>query len=430
MSTPVHPATIRSRRWILYLVLSALLFGIPTGWVACLLANEFILPCFSETWDPTSVNEGVVRLDGATPPAESTWATWREPDGSSVRVCLEGFEGESRVVSYRSREGSTPERTVHAPRLFRTPVDILPVGRPDGGRDIAVLGQEKQVRIYQRFALGDRGAVDAGVHADDLPAETGSGWTQAAAVADLDGDGFEEIALLRQADSSPPALEPGGLLLHFLSGSDGAELFAFAPAEPGCRVLKLASLPDLDGDGSSELALGLERGRGEERKLEILILSSRDGREMRRIRGEDVGSKLIAFVGLVEDLDDDDVPELLLSAKRETLVVAPAGAVVLRRYASGRITPVGLADFDGDGEPDLLGSEYGGYDCLWAPCGSAAIVVLSGRTGERILCQRVATPFSRGEWCGDVDGNGTEDVLVESMNRGLLVLGRNSGGSK
>ena len=79
-------------------------------------------------------------------------------------------------------------------------------------------------------------------------------------------------------------------------------------------------------------------------------------------------------------------------------------------------------DFDGDGIADELSNDYFHMEPLFEPVTSGMVRVRSGATSELLLAHAVPTPLNHCSWFGDVDGNGTEDVLVQEMER-TVVLG-------
>jgi hypothetical protein len=85
--------------------------------------------------------------------------------------------------------------------------------------------------------------------------------------------------------------------------------------------------------------------------------------------------------------------------------------------------PSVAADFDGDGTADDLWVDYLHREPLFGRATSGMVYVRSGRTGDVPLAHAVATPLNMATWCGDLDGNGTDDVLLEDLGR-RFVLGR------
>jgi hypothetical protein len=78
-------------------------------------------------------------------------------------------------------------------------------------------------------------------------------------------------------------------------------------------------------------------------------------------------------------------------------------------------------DFDGDGVADQLSNESFHMEPLFARATSGMVQVRSGATMKLLLAHAVSTPVDRVSWCGDADGNGTEDVLVEELGRSTVL---------
>jgi hypothetical protein len=77
----------------------------------------------------------------------------------------------------------------------------------------------------------------------------------------------------------------------------------------------------------------------------------------------------------------------------------------------------GRTDFDGDGTPDELDVEYFHMEPLFSRTTSGMVYVRSGRTNELLLAHAVDTPLCRAHWCGDLDGNGTDDLRIRDDGR-------------
>lgn len=86
-------------------------------------------------------------------------------------------------------------------------------------------------------------------------------------------------------------------------------------------------------------------------------------------------------------------------------------------------------DFDGDGVPDRLDVEYYHQEPLFSKPTSGIAMVVSGATGRTLLAVAVSTPMDRAHWCGDLDGNGTDDVLVVQIGN-AVVFGSERAASK
>lgn len=69
-------------------------------------------------------------------------------------------------------------------------------------------------------------------------------------------------------------------------------------------------------------------------------------------------------------------------------------------------------DFNGDGVADRLSIEFFQMEPLFSPVTSGMVLVHSGANGALLLAHAVPSPLDFPKWCGDIDGNGTVDVLV------------------
>lgn len=74
-------------------------------------------------------------------------------------------------------------------------------------------------------------------------------------------------------------------------------------------------------------------------------------------------------------------------------------------------------DFDGDGTRDELAIEYHHMEPLFSRDTSALAYVYSGRSHAVLLAREIDCPFTDVHWCGDVDGNGTDDLFVDDDGR-------------
>jgi len=103
---------------------------------------------------------------------------------------------------------------------------------------------------------------------------------------------------------------------------------------------------------------------------------------------------------------DDDVQRAYPSPEQlegVSILAAPLTAVA---------TPRVPHDFDGDGIPDFFWVEYFHIEPLFRTSTSGLLKVYSGENHSTLAALTVDTPMCQVAWCGDVDHNGTDDLLV------------------
>jgi hypothetical protein len=252
----------------------------------------------------------------------------------------------------------------------------------------------------------------------------------ALATGDLDGDGGDEIVLLRR---SPPRLEALNAELKPLWSAPLA-----SPAPPA-RVLSA----DLDGDGRAEVVAGGPPG---------LDAFAPDGRALwsYRFQGPAAGDK-----GELRGLDDarGGGARRVATARRDgSLVVLDAAGRVLVERAGPEIRRLRAGDADGDRRDEvLIGRDSGAYEALGedghprvnTSLGEAVVelrkVDLDGRreTGEIALGgKRGAVKVLRGDkvvmWAEtgvrvsdlagvDTDGDGRDELVVGCEDGSVFV---------
>ncbi|MEM7515833.1 MAG: hypothetical protein AAF368_02770 [Planctomycetota bacterium] len=101
--------------------------------------------------------------------------------------------------------------------------------------------------------------------------------------------------------------------------------------------------------------------------------------------------------------------------RHERVKRLPAASISVSVAATGPEELPGLEeerDFDGDGVADRLSIEFFQMEPLFTPVTSGMVLIHSGATGALLLAHAVPSPLDFPKWCGDVDGNGTEDVFL------------------
>ncbi|WP_448320767.1 FG-GAP and VCBS repeat-containing protein [Streptomyces sp. CO7] len=269
--------------------------------------------------------------------------------------------------------------------------------------------------------------------------------------ADLDGDGYTDLAAMR--DPNPGGVpEPGSareaVILH--GGRDGLGDPVPVPAEDD---FNLAAVADVDGDGHADL---IDRGVGRVSKDPGVRPRpgriaygpfGRDGAPAREVRQEwnTVGGAMTAgdfdgddhddllFTTVQTPEPDQDVPEFTpvdtyFRGGPEGPVPAEYPTDLDNRAADGPTVPA-AGDVDGDGHTDLLvfGDRHVEYDRF--PTAGRLTVVYGAQggigTGRKTVTLDQETPgipgdsqhgdhFGAGAGTGDVTGDGHPDLVVNS----------------
>jgi len=233
---------------------------------------------------------------------------------------------------------------------------------------------------------------------------------------DLDADGVPDL-LIGEAGSEAQAASSGSGRLTAYSGADRERLYRIDLGVPEPRPNAIAVLGDLDGDGAPEIAVitGLRGGTG--RSAGILeILSGRNGAPIYRrtqVHGDARPAPPLCAAG---DIDGDGTGELILGVDR--VGAGDAGGSFVLAAVSPRTWTVSWevvssptsqmwrgGDFDRDGVADLL-----------LVCGSEEVTALSGATGTtlaRLEGDQSLSAFGHAVASSrDVDGDGVADILV------------------
>jgi hypothetical protein len=270
-----------------------------------------------------------------------------------------------------------------------------------------------------------------------------------AGVPDVDGDGRGDVLI------GAPDEDPGGAStpddagrVYLFSGRTGLLLRQFrspvqqADGEFGSAV---AGLPDFDGDGRGDIAIGAEdetAGADPARCGRVYLYSGRTGGFVRSLRppSPQLGGQFGASLAVVPDTNGDGKFELLVGARGENAWHGTTRAGRAHLYASGtwhRLREFnspgreldgrfgyavgGVMDLDGDGRGEVvIGAPR--EDPGTSPEDIGRTYVFSGRTGRLLfnLLPPAPEPFAEfgssvaGLW--DVTGDGRPDIAVGAWN--------------
>jgi hypothetical protein len=246
---------------------------------------------------------------------------------------------------------------------------------------------------------------------------------------DIDDDGVADVATVGLGD-------PSGHIGFLYSGADGAFIRGFSPAGMSGFGSGLAAVGDLDGDGYGDLAFGAGPCCGDW-VGNVAIHSSRTGLRVLELVGPTSTNTQYGSEGLCDagDVDGDGVSDILVgdtSYDDEPGQEGGSGSAFLHSGADGSVLRVitGLAfvermgnvcapftDIDGDTVPDLLigargQANFGGVD--------GRVRAISGADGSVLFTTLPVA--SDGPWAdslaniGDADGDGTPDFAVGDLS--------------
>jgi hypothetical protein len=185
----------------------------------------------------------------------------------------------------------------------------------------------------------------------------------AVGVGDVDADGLPDVALGART-SGEWYHEPGRV--RVLSGVDGSELYRIESDQPSTGFgLELAGGGDLNGDGHADLLVSAAY----ERPHDVEARSGKDGSLLYRVEAR----------GQAEDADE---------------------------YVYGLVS---LSDLDGDRVRDFAVGTSCDFDA------EGCIRLVSGRTGEVLFTWDAVYVWSAAN-AGDVDGDGTDDLVTGRVN--------------
>ena len=326
--------------------------------------------------------------------------------------------------------GLTPGQTRHDLRCSVAPTgDLDGDGAPDFA--LALRPDDGNIPVEGEPLRGDLGTVVVlsgctGRRIRRLARPSGAGADFGRTLVDagdVDADGARDLAV-------------AGLdRVWVLSGSSGATLLELAvqPPRSDWYGVSMAGGEDRDGDGTPDLALVV--GEGEAVRAEVF--SGRTGALVESVAcalpeadessGEDArrvvlpGGRLLYAVGLVPDIDGDRRAELVVGTQANPVGGEhPAHGLRLLHvlgkdpeepiastplpYEPWLIEPCG--DLDGDGTGELLVSMI-----------EQAVAIVSGRTGDQLRWHDYTRGYLLEEGrslaaAGDVDGDGVDDYLV------------------
>jgi hypothetical protein len=235
------------------------------------------------------------------------------------------------------------------------------------------------------------------------------------ACGDLDADGVMEIVVgIAQAS-----------LVRIYSAADGKLLREITPpsGQEGSFGASLLIVEDLDGDGWADIVVGHPEARQADpssavspRLGAVVLYSSRDGVELRRIWGEGGKEPLFgATLARTGDLDGDHRDDLAVAAEGISVrLLSIASFAPIGEAIDGGNLPVfgssldSVSDQDGDGKPELLIGSNDSIPTFFARGGAQIVRSKSGpKPGTVYTYSTIGIDVAA---AGRIDDDSIEDV--------------------
>jgi hypothetical protein len=235
-------------------------------------------------------------------------------------------------------------------------------------------------------------------------------------IADLNGDGVGDILIGA----------PNEGRAYVFSGADGSLLLTLVSGDPEHSVFfgaPIVALPDIDGDGISDIAVGAP---GEDQAHgRAYLYSGATGALLHTLASPNPPAGTTGYFGTlisaVEDADGDGFGDVLVATYQEVppraYLFSGATGLLIRSVDFGDDGwVVGVPDADGDGRGDYAVS-LPRDPTPGCPSCQGAVYVYSGATGA--LLHRIVSPqqgflFGYGQVCGSHDLNDDRrgDIIV------------------
>ena len=296
------------------------------------------------------------------PVADGVTRVYADGAGKARRVFVEDGRGRAFAVRVSGRTELRLEET-QPPALPALRPNMLPDGGATRGtRNIRAAWLTEPTTRYAHGVLGD--AIEAGGLAAEtadgrvlemrLPMDSVFE-DRYPRLADIDGDGDDEILVVRSY------LDRGAALAIVKAGTGGLEIVAETPAIGRAnRWLNPIGVADFDGDGRPELALVETPHIGGVLKL----YRQQDGRLTQTlsqpgVSNHAIGSRALGMAAIL-DANGDGVPDVLIpdQSHLRLLVLTHAGDRFRQSAAVPHpvpiVTDIAIADLDGNGAADAV----------------------------------------------------------------------------
>ena len=261
--------------------------------------------------------------------------------------------------------------------------------------------------------------------------------TRVSGVGDVNSDGHADVVV----GAVQWLVTIGKGYAEVFSGADGSVLYTLTGLAVGDQFgYYVDDVGDMDSDGIGDIAVGAwQADVAGIQSGQAFVFSGVDGTEIHRFSTQ-AGDALGCSVGGAGDVDNDSIPDIIVGASGADDNGNYSGAAYVYSGATGALIHSfagrsegdqfgncvsGAGDVDGDGTPDLL---VGGINDDYAGTDGGAATIFSGATGD-VLAYLPASAGgesmgSNVQEAGDVDNDGLGDFLVGAMRAGVGDPGR------
>ncbi|MEO8560989.1 MAG: hypothetical protein ABI601_02875 [bacterium] len=240
------------------------------------------------------------------------------------------------------------------------------------------------------------------------------------AIGDVDGDGVTDV-VISGTQNPPYGSTRGTLRVH--SGRSGKLLWRRDGERGWVLGTSVEAAGDVDHDGVPDVVAGAP-GVGM-----AMVLSGRDGREIRRMTGDSTEGNFGGAVAAAGDLDGDGYADVIVGASGANTRLSGAGRAVVFSGKSG----ARLLTLEGEHANDAFGSAVAGGAGRLLVVGAAGAgaahqgrvyIFDAGNAAPRFIEDADSTGVALGAMfvsiVGDVDGDAVPDVYASDFaNRAL-----------
>jgi hypothetical protein len=256
------------------------------------------------------------------------------------------------------------------------------------------------------------------------------------AAGDVNGDGYADVIVGAPGKEGESKVAGHA---YVYSGKDGALLLTLSGERPGDGFG--STVAGRAGAGTQFLVVGAP-GAGPLRHGRTYVYDGATAQLRFTIEADDTGSMLgYMFVSIPGDMDGDGVSEIYASDWSNAAKGPSTGRIYVHSGRTGRrlltltgetagdgfgTSPSVAGDVDGDGRADLI---VGAWNYSGVAVSAGRAYLYSGRSGRLLQTYTCRTPGDTFGFdavgLGDVDGDGTADLLITSGWSG--VNGHHSG---